>query len=42
MKGVLRACVPPFEQFNNFYKLEDIIELYQELWYDDDDDDLNP
>jgi hypothetical protein len=28
----------PYPRFNSYYHLEEIIELYMEIWYDSDSD----
>ena len=39
MKDTMKSYYPPYTSFNNFYKLKDIVELYQEVWDEGSDDD---
>ncbi len=37
-KEIMRSVVSPYDPFNNFYKLEEVIEVYLDIWYEDDSD----
>ena len=34
----MKSVQGPYPKFNHYYPLEEIIDLYMEIWYDDDSD----
>jgi hypothetical protein len=34
-KRTMKSMSPPYYKFTNYYPLEDIIDLYMQIWYDD-------
>eukprot|EP00824_Muranothrix_gubernata_P025442 TRINITY_DN817_c0_g1_i2.p1 TRINITY_DN817_c0_g1~~TRINITY_DN817_c0_g1_i2.p1 ORF type:complete len:141 (-),score=12.96 TRINITY_DN817_c0_g1_i2:153-575(-) len=34
----MRSYIPPYEAFPAFYKLQDVIDLYEQIWYEEDSD----
>ncbi len=37
-KKTMKSTTSPYEPFEAFYPLEDIIDAYMEIWYQDDSD----
>jgi hypothetical protein len=35
---ILRSTKGPYSEFDNFYLLQDVIELYEEIWFDESND----
>ena len=35
-RRIMKSQSGPYERFDNYYALEDIIDLYMEIWYDSD------
>ena len=38
MKKTMKAVQGPYPRFGSYYPLEEIIDLYMEIWYDSDSD----
>ena len=38
IKSILKCKKPPYREFDFFYSLEEIIEMYKEIWFDELDD----
>ena len=38
LKKTMKSVQGPYLKFNYYYPLEEIIDLYMEIWYDDDSD----
>lgn len=36
LKKVMKSMQGPYQKFDAYYPLEEIIDLYMEIWYDDD------
>lgn len=34
----MKSVQGPYPRFNGYYPLEEVIDLYMEIWYDDDSD----
>lgn len=38
LRKIMKSVQGPYPRFNNYYPLEEIIDLYMEIWYDSDSD----
>jgi hypothetical protein len=38
LKKTMKSVQGPYARFSNYYPLEEIIDLYMEIWYDSDSD----
>jgi hypothetical protein len=38
IKRVMKSVQGPYEKFGHHYPLEEVIDLYMEIWYKDDSD----
>jgi hypothetical protein len=38
IKDTMKSVCAPYDQFSNYYKLEEVIDLYLEIWYDEESD----
>ena len=38
LRKVMKSVQGPYPRFNAYYPLEEVIDLYMEIWYDDDSD----
>ena len=38
IKRVMKSVQAPYPRFQNYYPLEEAIDLYMEIWYKDDSD----
>lgn len=38
VKRIMKSVQGPYPKFNNYYPLEEVIDLYMEIWYKDDSD----
>lgn len=36
LKKTMKSVQGPYSRFDNYYPLEEVIDLYMEIWYDDD------
>lgn len=36
LKKIMKSVQGPYNKFDSYYPLEEIIDLYMEIWYDDD------
>ena len=36
VRKIMKSQSGPYERFDHYYALEDIIDLYMEIWYDSD------
>ena len=37
-KKIMKAVQGPYQKFNCYYPLEEVVDLYMEIWYSDDSD----
>ena len=35
IKDIMRSVQSPYPPFRNYYQLEDVVDLYMEVWYED-------
>ena len=38
VKRIMKSVQGPYTKFNAYYPLEEVIDLYMEIWYKDDSD----
>jgi hypothetical protein len=38
LKKIMKSVQGPYARFSSYYPLEEIIDLYMEIWYDSDSD----
>lgn len=39
IRSTMKSVIPPYSKFKAYYPLEDAIDMYNELWYEDSSSD---